>query len=72
MIKLFDTHKCEFCGTVFEWEYIKLEPSNVAVYRIDDAMKNVKNVNKTEFQYIIELQCPNPNCLRRHFVEINR
>lgn len=72
MIKFSNTHKCEFCSTVFEWKYIKLEPGDVIVHRIDDAMKNVKNVNKTEFQYIIELQCPNPNCLRRHFVEIDK
>ena len=72
MIELFDTHKCEFCGTVFEWKYIDFENAKVVVYRTDDVLKNVKSVHKTSFQYIIQLQCPNPNCSRRHFVEIDR
>lgn len=70
MIKLSDKHQCKFCDTIFDWKCTVFKNIKVAVYRNDNILKNVKNVNETEFQYIIELQCP--NCLRRHFVEIDK
>lgn len=72
MIKFFDTHKCEFCGTIFEWECTSFKNAKPVAYWLDDVMKNVKNVHETEFQYIIQLQCPNPKCLKRHFVEFDK
>lgn len=72
MLEFTDIHKCEFCGTLFEWKCIKLERGDIVAHNIDNRTKNVKNIHETEFQYIIQLQCPNPNCLRRHYVEIDK
>ena len=44
MIKFFDTHKCEFCGTIFEWECTSFKNAKPVAYWLDDVMKNVKNV----------------------------
>ncbi len=59
------------CGYQFEWNCSFLDKDSYAVVGIlNNITSNCKNVTETEFQYIIQLQCP--HCLKRHFATIDK
>lgn len=64
-----DKYECT-CGSNFVWRYIKLDAGEAFFSRIEERMLNFKNYYETEYQRIIEIECP--YCNKRHFVEFDK
>lgn len=69
-MKIFgDQYECA-CGKIFAWKYIKLDAGEAFFSHREDRMLNFKNYHETEYQHIIEIECP--YCNKRHFVKFDK